>query len=214
MTTRSGARLKPDERIAELIATSRELLAEVGYERFLPAEVARRCGVSEATVYRYFPTKRELLVRVAEEWLDEVLGVEPVAAEYATTYERLRFVVGHALEVVRKEPALTRFIFNELRPEPGFRSSVVYQLNRRVSLLVSQVLRDAIARGDFRDDVSVELLRDMIFGALEHQAWAYLRGEGDFATEKTTHGITTVIYRGMASDQGVSGGSMPSEPAG
>ena len=38
----------------------------------------------------------------------------------------------------------------------------------------------------------------MIFGAIEHQAWAYLRGEGDLATEQTTEGITTVIYRGMA----------------
>jgi TetR/AcrR family fatty acid metabolism transcriptional regulator len=205
MTTKSGARLKPDQRIAELVAISRQLLAEVGYERFLPAEVARRCGVSEATVYRYFPTKRELLVRVAEEWLDEVLGVEPVVAEYATTYERLRFVVRHAVEVVRKEPVLTRFIFNELRPEPGFRSSAVYQLNRRVTGLVGEVLRHAIAAGDFRDDVTIELLRDMIFGAIEHQAWAYLRGEGDFSTEKTTHGITTVIFRGMATEQALAG---------
>jgi AcrR family transcriptional regulator len=83
-TTRTGARLKPDQRIAELIAAARTLLAEVGYERFLPAELARRCGVSEATVYRYFPTKRELLVRVAQEWLDEVLGVEPDLAGYAS----------------------------------------------------------------------------------------------------------------------------------
>ena len=195
----SGTRLKPDQRIAELVATSRELLAEVGYERFLPAEVARRAGVSEATIYRYFPTKRELLVRVAEEWLDEVLGAEPVVACYDTTYERLGFVVRHAVEVIRKEPALTLYIFNELRPDPGFRSTAVYRLNQRIARMVGQVLDDAIACGDFRDDVSVDLLRDMIFGAVEHQAFAYLRGEGEFSIDETTEGITRVIYRGMAS---------------
>jgi AcrR family transcriptional regulator len=193
------ARLKPDERIAELIAVSRTLLAEVGYERFLPAEVARRCGVSEGTIYRYFPTKRALLVRVAEEWLDEVLGVEPDVAHHDTTRERLRFVVRHAVEVVRKEPVLTRFIFNELRPDPDFRTGAVYQLNRRITKMVTRVLQDAVERGDFRDDVSLELLRDMIFGAIEHQAWAYLRGEGDFSTDDTADGITQVIYRGMSS---------------
>jgi TetR/AcrR family transcriptional regulator, fatty acid metabolism regulator protein len=193
----TGARLRPEQRTAELVAAARVLLGEVGYEGFLPAEVARRCGVSEATVYRYFPTKRALLVRVAEEWLDEVLGAEPAVAQYDTTYARLRFVVRHAVEVVRKEPALTRFIFNELRPAPDFRSSAVYQLNRRITGMVEQVLRDAIAAGDFRDDVSVNLVRDMIFGAIEHQAWAYLRGEGDFSTEAATEGITRVIYGGM-----------------
>jgi AcrR family transcriptional regulator len=193
------ARLKPDERIAELIAVSRTLLAEVGYERFLPAEVARRCGVSEGTIYRYFPTKRALLVRVAEEWLDEVLGVEPDVAHHDTTREQLRFVVRHAVEVVRKEPVLTRFIFNELRPDPDFRAGAVYQLNRRITKMVTRVLQDAVERGDFRDDVSLELLRDMIFGAIEHQAWAYLRGEGDFSTDDTADGITQVIYRGMSS---------------
>jgi AcrR family transcriptional regulator len=197
--TRTGARLRPDERIAELVAAARALLAEVGYERFLPAEVARRCGVSEATVYRYFPTKRELLVRVAENWFDEVLvALEPGVTQHEGTYERLRYVVRYAVEVVRKEPTLTRYIFNELRPDPEFRATAIYQLNRRFTGVVSQVLRDAIARGDFRDDVGVELLRDMIFGAIEHQAWAYLRGEGDFSTEETTEGITRVIYGGMA----------------
>jgi AcrR family transcriptional regulator len=199
--TRTGARLRPDERIAELIAGARVLLAEVGYEHFMPTELARRCGVSEATVYRYFPTKRELLVRVAETWFDEILvALEPGVTAHESTYERLHYVVRYAVEVVRREPTLTRYILNELRPDPQFRATTIYQLNRRFTGIVGQVLRDAVARGDFRDDVQVELLRDLIFGGIEHQAWAYLRGEGDFSIDRTTEGITTVVYRGMAVD--------------
>ncbi len=197
--TRPGARLRPQQRSAELVAAARALLAEVGYERFLPAEVAQRCGVSEATVYRYFPTKRELLVRVAETWFDEILdALEPGVTRHEGTYERLRYVVRYAVEVVRREPTLTRYILNELRPDPDFRSTAIHRLNRRFTAVVRQVLADAVARGDFRDDVDVELLRDMIFGGIEHQSWAYLRGEGDFAIDRTTDGITTVICRGMA----------------
>lgn len=197
------ARLRPDERIAELVTAARALLAEVGYERFLPAEVARRCGVSEATVYRYFPTRRELLVRVAEDWFDEVLvALEPGVSHQASTHERLRYVVRHAVEVVRREPTLTRYILNELRPDPAFRGTSIHRLNRRFTGIVTGVLRDGVARGDLRDDVGVELLRDMVFGAIEHQAWAYLRGEGDFSVDRTTEGITTVIHRGMAAPTG------------
>ncbi len=197
--TRSGVRLRPDERIAELVAAARDLLGEVGYERFLPAEVARRCGVSEATVYRYFPTKHALLVHVAQNWFDEILdALEPGVVAHDGTYEQLRYVVRYAVEVVRREPTLTRYILNELRPDPAFRSTSIFRSNRRFTGIISQVLGDAVARGDLRDDVGIDLLRDMIFGGIEHQAWAYLRGEGDFSVDRTTDGITTVIYRGMA----------------
>ncbi|MDN5855631.1 MAG: TetR/AcrR family transcriptional regulator, partial [Actinomycetia bacterium] len=172
-----------------------------GYERFLPAEVAQRCGVSEATVYRYFPTRRALLVRVAETWFDEILdALDPGVMQQESTYDRLRYVVRYAVEVVRTEPTLTRYILNELRPDPEFRATTIYRLNRRFTGIVRRVLADAVARGDFRDDIDVELLRDLIFGGIEHQSWAYLRGEGDFSIDRTTDGITTVIYRGMATD--------------
>lgn len=199
--TRTGTRLRPEERTAELVGAARALLAEVGYERFLPTEVARRCGVSEATVYRYFPTRQALLVRAAETWFDEILdALEPGVVAHEGTYEQLRYVVRYAVEVVRREPTLTRYILNELRPDPDFRTTSIFRLNRRFTGVVSRVLRDAVARGDLRDDVGIDLLRDLIFGAIEHQAWAYLRGEGDFSIDRTTDGITTVLYRGMASD--------------
>jgi len=38
----------------------------------------------------------------------------------------------------------------------------------------------------------------MIFGAIEHQTWAFLRGEGDFSVEDSAMGITDVVYRGIA----------------
>jgi TetR/AcrR family transcriptional regulator, fatty acid metabolism regulator protein len=38
----------------------------------------------------------------------------------------------------------------------------------------------------------------MIFGCIEHQTWAFIRGSGDFSVDEVTEGIVTVVYRGMA----------------
>ncbi len=73
------------------------LLSEVGYERLPSAEVARRCGVSEATVYRDLPTERELLVQVAQGWFAEVLA----ALEPGVTRQGHR---GHLRAAVRRRP--------------------------------------------------------------------------------------------------------------
>ena len=62
------------------------------------------------------------------------------------------------------------------------------------------VVEDGVKRGALRDDIPLKLIRDMIFGAIEHQTWAYLRGEGDFSVEDSAAGITDVVYRGIAKD--------------
>lgn len=195
MTT---ARQAPEARAASIMAVARELLREVGYEHFLPSEVARRCGISEGLVYRYFPTKRHLLSRVAEEWFAEMLLLEPELEHVHGTYARLRYVIAHDLEVIRKEPALTRYLYLELRPSPDYRGSRAHELNVRFTSIVQKVVEEGIAAGDFRPDVDPRMIRDLVFGAIEYRTWGYLRGERPFPLDATADEITDVIYRGIA----------------
>jgi AcrR family transcriptional regulator len=190
-------RLQPEVRVAEILATARIVMAENGYENFAPLDVAARCGVSEATIYRYFPTKRDLLLRVAEAWFEDLLVDLPRTACFPDIFERLRHVIWYSLSIVRKEPVLTRYILLELRSDPAYRSSKFFDLNRRFTSAVNDVVTGAIASGVFRDDVSPILIRNMIFGCIEHQTWSYLRGQGDFSVEETADGIANVIFRGM-----------------
>ena len=197
-SARGAARLAPDLRIAEIEAAAREELAEKGYQNFAPAEVARRCGVSEATIYRYFPTKRDLLIKVAEDWFEEMLAVEPEIARHAGVVDRLRHVIRHSLWVISNQPALSRFVLQELRPDPSYRSMRIFHLNRRFTANVVKIVDEAVATGVFRPGVSSVLVRSMIYGAIEHQTWSYLRGEGDIDVEAAADGIASLICHGMA----------------
>ena len=190
-------RLPRDERIARIMSVTRAMLAEKGHDNIVTTEVAERCGISEATIYKYFDSKRDLLIKVAEQWFDELLREDHRSVEGRGTLEALRQLVWRNLSAVRREPALTRFILLDLRPDPAYRSMPVFELNRRFTAQVTEALREGVRIGELRDDVPVSLLRDMIFGAIEHQTWAFLRGEGDFSVEQVTEGIATVIYRGM-----------------
>lgn len=192
-------RLPRDERIAKIMTVTRAMLAEKGYDNIVTAEVAERCGISEATIYKYFDSKRDLLIQVAEQWFDELLREDHRSVAGRGTLEALRQLVWRNLSVVRREPALTRFVLLDLRPDPAYRSMPIFELNRRFTAQVSEVLGEGVRCGELRDDVPVSLLRDMIFGCIEHQTWAFLRGEGNFSVEEVTDGIATVIYRGMRS---------------
>lgn len=191
-------RLPRDQRVAAILACARTVLRERGYAQFLTSEVAELCGVSEATVYKYFATKRDLLIQVAESWFEEFLAETPAPARLTTFRDRLLHVIWHALSLIRREPALTRFVLMELRPDANYRQMRIYELNRRISARVMDVVAEGIREGAVRVDLPMRLIRDMIFGAIEHQTWAYLRGEGDFSVEESAAGIADIVFCGIA----------------
>jgi TetR/AcrR family fatty acid metabolism transcriptional regulator len=194
---RTTYRLSRDERMSEIMSVTRQMLAEMGYKNITTLEIAQRCHLSEGAIFRHFPTKRDLLIKVAEAWFEELLSVDEGDEAETSPRERLRREIGYALSIIRKEPTLTRYVLMELRPDPEYRSMHLYQLNRQFTNRIRNALTAAVASGDLRSDVSVDLLRDMIFGSIEHQTWAFLRDEGDFDVEAAAEGITTVIWRGM-----------------
>lgn len=63
-----GPRADASRNATRLLAAAREVLAEVGNEAALDV-IARRAGVGNATLYRHFPTREDLLVAV---YADEV----------------------------------------------------------------------------------------------------------------------------------------------
>lgn len=190
-------RLTKDKRVAEIMQVARQVLRERGAENFLPSEVAERCGISEGTIYKYFASRRELLMQVAEQWFEESLYEEHPADRTLPFRERLLQIIRKNLSMIRAEPSLTRFMLADLRSDPNYRSMRMHQLNRKNAKFLMDVVRDGIADGELRPDIDLRIVRNMIQGCIEYQIWSYLRGEGEFSVEHSAQGITDVIVRGI-----------------
>lgn len=196
---RTAARRMPrDQRMAVILQAARAVLRERGYEQFVTVDVADACGISEGAIYKYFPTKRDLLIRVAEDWFEEFLTEHPAPSLDRPIRDRLFLVIWQAFEIIRREPALTRFVLMELRTDPGYREMRIFEQNKRITDKVMSVVRDGAAAGELRPDLPLALLRNTIFGAIEHETWAYLRGEGGFSAEDSASGLTDILMQGIA----------------
>jgi TetR/AcrR family fatty acid metabolism transcriptional regulator len=193
------SRLSPGERTADIIAAARAEIAEKGYDATSMLAIAQRAGVVEGTLYRFFKTKQELMQRVAEQWLEGLIKEGFGLGSIRGTWNRLRHLIWRGLVLTHEQPEVSRFVLFVIRPSPAYRTTRLYQLNRRFTGEVRSVCEEAILSGEFRNDVSPSLVRDMIFGCIEHQTWTFLRGEGDFVVDEVADSITNVIYRGMTS---------------
>jgi TetR/AcrR family transcriptional regulator, fatty acid metabolism regulator protein len=199
MARRQVNRLPPERRVADILLAAKLVFLDRGYNEALISDIAERAGVVEGSIYRFFQNKRDLMIKMVEHWYEDLLAHdEPQLQGVRGTWNRIRFMVHHHLATIRREPALSRLVFQELRPDPEYRNMRLFQLNQAYTHRIVDIVKAAMASGEFRSDVPASLVRDMIYGAVEHRTWAFLRNEGDFNTEETADGITELIYRGLA----------------
>src|SRR5882762_1515681 len=197
---REGSRLSREERAADILKHARLVFCEKGYTDTLVSEIAERAGVVEGSVYHYFPTKRDLLIKTVERWYSGLIsGYDQRLQLIQGTWNRLRFMIWGHLHAIHEEPEMAKLIISEIRPGPEYPDTVIFALNRDYTRRTLGIIDDAVASGEFRPDVPRDIVRAMIYGGVEHHAFGYLRGEGDFSADDAADAITDLIYRGLAS---------------
>lgn len=195
---RQVSRLPRERRIAEIMDAGLAIFRRKGYDDTMMSEIAELAGVVEGTIYRYFENKRDLLVKIVERWYEGLLAEEDrQLAGISGTWNRLRYMIRRHLVSIRDEPALSRLVFMELRPDPRYRSTRLFQLNRDYTQRIIDVIQQASAAGELRADLPLALIRDLIFGGMEHYTWGFLRGEKPLQVEEAADAIAEILYRGL-----------------
>jgi len=208
MTTRErkkASRLPRARRIEEIEAAARAVFSKRGYDGASISEIAAKAGVVEGTIYKYFENKRDLLLKVVERWYLGMIG--DYAAELpgiVGSRNRLRFVIWRHLRSIKDNPDLCRLVFNEVRSGDDYFQNVVYRLNRRYTDVLLQILREGAEQGELRADLPLALVRDMVYGAIEHHVWGYLSGRGDLDVDHTADQLADLLFGGIGQADGPS----------
>lgn len=199
LARRTVSRLPRERRVADIMVAARAVFVEKGYDDALLSEIAERANVVEGTIYRYFENKRDLLIKVIETWYEDMLSdYAQDLAGISGTRNRLRYMVWRHLATVHDEPGLCRLMFQVLRPGDDYIGSAVYELNREYTRRTTEIVSEGIAAGELRADLPVTLVRDAIYGAVEHRTWAYLRGQGgDFDPAAVADAIVDLVFDGL-----------------
>ena len=192
-------RLVREQRVDKILVAARDVFCEKGYEQTAVSEIAARIGVVEGTVYKYFATKRELLLKVLERWYEDMFGdYARDLAGVAGHRARLRLLIWRHLRSVRDYPLLCRLMFREVRSEQDYHGSDLHGMNREYTRFLLDVIEDGMQADEFRADLPPALLRDLIYGGIEHHTWNYVCGRGGLDVDAVTDQIMRVLTEGIA----------------
>ena len=125
----------------QLLAASRELLLEVGFEKFTCEEVAVRAGVPIGTLYQFFANK---YVIVCELDRVDAIGVREELAVLAAQLPTLDWLMlldrllDHVAELWRKDPS-RRAVWHAVQSTPATRATAAVT-ERELAADVARVL--------------------------------------------------------------------------
>lgn len=186
--------------MGEILDAARTVFSHKGFENASMAEIARAVGVSEAAIYKYFESKRHLLLNVIREWYhtmiaDNILKMAGVVGVRA----RVHLLIWQHLKTIRDASDLCRLFYSEVRSRPDYIGSELHQLNREATRLLMTEIEQGMAEGLLRHDVSARLLRDVVFGGIEHHVAAFLAGRAELDCDELATSITNLVFDGMRS---------------
>jgi len=192
------AQRRSSRRSIEIVDAARTLFAEKGFDGTSISDIAGSVGVADGAIYKHFASKRALLFEVIRAFYEPVIDL---AGETVTGIPdvrgRLRYLIWLQLRAFAEEPDVCRFIIAEARPMHDYYESEVADLNRRWTSLLVEVIKDGQSDGTFHPDVPATMIRDLVYGGIEHIAWGVATGHGEIDVDSVADGLTRLVCEGI-----------------
>ncbi len=153
--TRKGASGERKQAILQALAI---MLERDAGQRITTARLAKEVGVSEAALYRHFPSKARMfegLLGFVEETLFS--RINRVLEDDHTLHGRLQKILLLMLTFAARNPGICRILAGEalLGEQPRLRTQV-QQLFERINVQLKQVLREAILAEGHSEPLATE----------------------------------------------------------
>jgi TetR/AcrR family transcriptional regulator, fatty acid metabolism regulator protein len=186
------------DRYKSILTAASRAFAEKGYETTSITEIARSADVSDGLIYKYFFNKRELLERVLEGFYERVIEDLGTKVEQGKGFkQQLHILISEHLSTFVAERNLCRLFISEVRTASDYRGSAIQQLNRRYTSILINMVDAAVASGEISRQVDPRVVRDMLFGAIEHSAWRHTIARRPLDVQGVTRSIADIFLNGL-----------------
>ena len=148
-------------------------------ERITTAALAKEVGVSEAALYRHFPSKARIfegLIKFMEETL--FLRISKILKEEPSAELRCQKILTLLLTFSQKNPGITRLLTGDvLSGETERLRERIVQFYNRLESQLKQILREAQVRENLKPVISPTALANLLLAVVEGRLVQFVRSE-------------------------------------
>lgn len=195
-------RMDAKARRAQILEAAAHVFAQHGFRGATTRAIAQAAGVAEGTLFRYFPTKRHLLLA-----LFEALAIQPVQQQLESlpTMKPQRWLeafLTERLTAMRMHLPLMQALYQEIRTDEMVRQAFVTQIVRPFLAQVREALERELRRRNRR--LHPGLVLWAIWGALHGVTLFGMELDSDLAScppERIARELTALLLWGLEGNQ-------------
>jgi AcrR family transcriptional regulator len=158
---------------AALLAAAREVFGEQGLDASLD-EIARRAGVGNATLYRRFPTRRDLIAEVFAGQMTEYVELAEAAMHEPDPWDAFVGYLTRLFELQATDRGLSELLVSTSFDDEPRLADLRTAAQRGASEVIARAVGANVLRSDFtRRDISILMRANagVVAGSTEPEAW-------------------------------------------
>jgi len=183
----------------ELLQIAADLFADRGYNATTVRDIADEAGILSGSLYHHFDSKESMIDTILSSFIEQTLSqYEAVVAEGKGPTETFEGLVRASLDSMVDSRSAILIYQNEARflaVQPRF--SYLRDAHRRFERIWTDVLKDGIAAGEFRDSIDPKL----VYRLIRDTVWAaprWYRPGGSLKPARIIDQYTAVLIDGVA----------------
>lgn len=177
MSAAQAKAAKKQSRKEHILQALAQMLEAGPGERITTAALAREVGVSEAALYRHFPSKAKMfegLIKFIEETL--FIRINRILQDDMSTAERCQRILTLLVTFAEKNPGMTRLMTGDALTGETDRLRVrITQMFDRLESQLKQILREAPIREKMKPTVSPAVLANLLMASAEGRLMQFVR---------------------------------------
>ncbi|MBU2647905.1 TetR/AcrR family transcriptional regulator [bacterium] len=153
----------------KIIKSAIAVFAEKGFRESTLSDLAKKAGISEATLYNHFRNKEEILFSIPVGYMNDFMAkLEEQFTGIKNSEEKLRKFVWQLLWWSQKHQSIIKILLLEIQPHLHYGESEVHQLVRQIGNVLTDILNEGKSSGTFRAEVNPRIFRKFLIGTIDY----------------------------------------------
>ena len=199
-TSKAWERRKKD-RPTEILDSTISILSKDGYTKLSMKRVAKEAGVSEATIFKYFEDKEDLIdkcyYRVG---LEVVSQFEKDTQANNNLYDSLQHIARTNFLRLKSNQNIWDIFTHDINQRIR-KNSQVYKCKKRYETLLTKLIVTAQKNKELIASVNPRTILNMFFGPIEYIAIKYRMYGEDFDIDENVNDIVNTIFRAYSTKE-------------
>lgn len=184
----------------QIIEAAVKVIAENGYHGSQVSKIAKEANVADGTIYLYFKNKEHILVSLFEVKMGEFIDqIAKAIEENDSASNQLYTLINMHFTQLSSDYYLAIVTQLELRQSNISLRLQINQVLKPYLTVIDGIIQKGIEQQQFREDLNIPLVRQMIFGTLDEIVTNWVMKEQKYSLVDMTPEIHRMLVSALAS---------------